>query len=108
MTGQLITAILALVLAVAAVCVAASALVEVHQLRDELTRATIKETDMDLIGLVVLLILVGLAFWAVGTLAGPLHLPPPVVVVVQVFLVLVTVLYLVRVLFGRGPVLPGL
>lgn len=64
---------------------------------------------MDLISLVVFLIVLGLAFWAVGTLAGPLHIPPPVVVVIQVFLVLVAVVYLVRVLFGRDVLqLPGL
>lgn len=61
---------------------------------------------MNLIGLIVVLIVLGLCFWAVKALAGAFGIPAPVVVVIQVFLVLIAVLYLVQVLFGVS--LPGL
>lgn len=53
---------------------------------------------MSLIGLIVFLIVVGVAFWAVKALAGAFGIPAPVVVVAQVILVVLAVAYLVQVL----------
>ena len=53
---------------------------------------------MDLIGLVVLLILIGLAFWAVRTLGPALSIPPPIITVIYVVMVVLVVVYLLRVL----------
>ena len=62
---------------------------------------------MDLIGLLVFLIVVGLIFWAVRTLAGALAIPAPVEKVITVLLVVVVVLYLLQAvgLWSGGPLL---
>ena len=62
---------------------------------------------MDLIGLLVFLIVIGVIFWAVHALAGAFGIPAPIVVVVQVILVLICVLYLLSAvgLWSGGPVL---
>lgn len=51
-----------------------------------------------IIQLLVLLILVGLVFWAVRTLAPALKIPDPIVTVIYVVMVVVVVLYVLRVL----------
>lgn len=51
---------------------------------------------MTLITLVVFLIIIGLAFWAIKMISGALSIPPPIVVVIQVFLVIFVVLYLLQ------------
>lgn len=53
-----------------------------------------------LISLLVVLIIVGLAYWAVHRLAGAFGIPAPIVTVIDVALVIIVVLYLVRLLFG--------
>jgi hypothetical protein len=49
---------------------------------------------MSIIGLLVFLIVVGLVFWVIRTLASTLAIPAPIVTVLQVILVVVVVLYL--------------
>jgi hypothetical protein len=56
---------------------------------------------MDIFSLLALLIIVGLAFWAVKALSGAFGIPPPIVTVIQVILVVIVVLFLLRA-FGLG------
>ncbi len=59
---------------------------------------------MDLIGLLVLLIVVGLLFWAVRALSAAFGIPAPVVTVIYVLLVVFVVLYLLQALgLSGGP-----
>lgn len=60
---------------------------------------------MDLISLLVFLIIVGLIFWAVNTLAGSFGIPSPIVVVIHVVLVIIVVLGLLQFLglWSGGP-----
>jgi hypothetical protein len=60
---------------------------------------------MDIISLLVVLVLIGLVFWAVSALAGAFNIPAPIVVVVQVFLVIIVILYLLQAfgLWSGGP-----
>ena len=51
---------------------------------------------MTLISLLVVLILVGLAFWAVRELSGSFGIPAPIVKVIQVLLVVLVVLWILR------------
>lgn len=62
---------------------------------------------MDLIGLLVFLIVVGLIWWAIRTISGALAIPPPIVTVIQVLLVVIVVLYLLQAigLWSGGPLL---
>ncbi len=62
---------------------------------------------MTLISLLVFLILIGLAFWAVRALSGAFGIPAPIVVVIQVVLVIVAVLWLLQNLglMSGGPTL---
>lgn len=62
---------------------------------------------MTLIGLLVFLIVIGLVFWVVKTLAGAFGIPAPIVQVIYVVLVIVAVLYLLQAfgLIGGGPIL---
>jgi hypothetical protein len=62
---------------------------------------------MSLIGLLVLLIIVGVLFWAVSQLSAAFAIPPPIVVVIQVLLVVIVVLYLLQAfgLWAGGPTL---
>lgn len=62
---------------------------------------------MDLVGLIVVLCLIGLAFWVVRTLGGSFGIPQPILTVIYVVLVVIVVLYLLQVLglSGGGPVL---
>jgi uncharacterized membrane protein YwzB len=62
---------------------------------------------MTIIALVVFLILVGLAFWAVRALAGAFGIPAPIVTVIQVLIVLFAVIYLLNALGATsgGPVI---
>jgi hypothetical protein len=46
--------------------------------------------------LIVVLILLGLAFWAIGQLAGAFGIPAPIVTMLHVLLVVIFVLYLLR------------
>jgi len=55
---------------------------------------------MDLLSLLVLLIIIGLVFWAVRALAGAFAIPAPIVTVVYVILVVVVVLYLLQMIGG--------
>lgn len=56
---------------------------------------------MDLLGLIVFLVVIGLAFWVVRTLSGTLGIPAPIVTVIQVILVVIVVLYLLSAFTGR-------
>lgn len=62
---------------------------------------------MTLIGLLVTLILIGLMFWAVRTLAPVLKVPEPIVTVIYVLMVVLVVLWLVSQfgLISGGPVI---
>lgn len=55
-----------------------------------------------LVTLIVLLILVGLVFWAVKRLGAAFEIPAPVLTVIQVAIVVIVVLALVAMLFGGG------
>jgi hypothetical protein len=57
---------------------------------------------MDLIGLVVVIIVLLVVYWAIHRLAQAFGAPPVVIAVVDVLLVLVFVLYLLRA-FGLVP-----
>lgn len=59
-----------------------------------------------LLTIVVVLVLVGLIYWAVHRLAGAFGIPPPIVTVIDVVLVIVVVVWLLRVLglLGRAGV----
>ncbi len=62
---------------------------------------------MSLIGLLVGLIIIGLVFWAVRSIAGAFAIPQPIVTVIMVILVIIVVLWLLQ-SFGAisgGPVL---
>lgn len=62
---------------------------------------------MDLIGLLVALIVIGLVYWAFHRIAGAFGIPPPILGVVDVLLVIIFVLYLLRMLgFGGRLGLP--
>lgn len=52
-----------------------------------------------IIQLLVLLIVIGLIFWAVNTLAPAMKIPAVVVTIINVLLAVVTVLYILRI-FG--------
>ena len=60
---------------------------------------------MDLIGLLVAVVILGLIYWAVHRLAAAFGLPAPVVVIIDVVLVVIFVLYLLQVLgvYSGGP-----
>ncbi len=60
---------------------------------------------MSLIGLLVIIIVLGLAWWAVHRLAGAFGLPAPIVAILDVVLVVVFVIYLLDA-FGLTPSLP--
>lgn len=62
---------------------------------------------MDLIGLFVVLVVIGLMFWAVRALMAAFKIPEPISTVVYVLLVIVVVLYLLQAfgLWSGGPVL---
>ena len=53
---------------------------------------------MDLISLLVVLISIGLIFWAVRTLAAVFAVPAPIITVIHVVLVVIVVLYLLQAL----------
>lgn len=55
-----------------------------------------------LITLVILIIVVGLIYWAVNQLAGAFGIPAPIVTVINVLLVIVVVIYLLQLLRGGG------
>lgn len=57
---------------------------------------------MDILGLVVFLIIIGLAFWAVNTLSATFGIPAPIVTVINVILVILIIIYLLG-LIGYGP-----
>lgn len=57
-----------------------------------------------LIALIVVLVVVGLACWAVHRLAGAFGIPAPIVAGIDVALVIIVVLYLLSLLLpGRVP-----
>jgi len=60
---------------------------------------------VDIVSLIVFLIVIGLAFWAVNMLAGSFGIPAPIVTVIHVVLVIVVVLGLLQVLglWSGGP-----
>jgi hypothetical protein len=49
---------------------------------------------MNLVSLLVALILIGLAFWAVRAIGGAFNIPAPVITVITVILVILVVLWL--------------
>jgi len=59
---------------------------------------------MDLIGLVILLIIIGVIFWAVRALSGAFGIPQPIVTVIYVILVILVLVYLLQ-LIGGGDIL---
>lgn len=56
-----------------------------------------------LVTLLILIVVLGLAYWAVTALAGAFGLPPQIVVLIQVLLVVVAVIYLLGMLSGNVP-----
>lgn len=58
-----------------------------------------------LISLVIVLIVIGLAFWILHTLAGTFGIPAPIVTVIDVILVVIVVVYLLSLLSGGLPAL---
>lgn len=62
---------------------------------------------MDILSLLVFLIIIGVAFWAVQALAGAFGIPPPIVVVIQVILVVLCIMFLLQTLglMSGGPLL---
>ena len=60
---------------------------------------------MDLIGLMVFLIVVGLIFWSLNALSGAFGIPAPIITVLHVVLVIVVVLGLLQLLglWSGGP-----
>ena len=60
---------------------------------------------MDLIGLLVFLIVVGLIFWSINALSGAFGIPAPIVTVLHVVLVIVVVMGLLQLLglWSGGP-----
>ena len=60
---------------------------------------------MDLLGLLVLLIIIGVVFWAVRTLSGAFGIPQPIVTVIYVVLVIIVLVYLLQLLGGNANVL---
>ena len=63
--------------------------------------------SINLIGLLVFLVIIGLAFWAVRALSGAFGIPAPIVTVIQVILVIIVVLYLLQILgmYSFSPVI---
>ena len=59
---------------------------------------------MSIVELIVVLILVGLAFWVVRTLSGAFGIPQPIVSVIYVILVVIVVLWLLSAFGLIGPV----
>lgn len=57
---------------------------------------------MSIVGLLVFLILIGLAFWVIRTLIPALGIPAPIGTVLYVILVVIVVVYLLQVLTGSG------
>ena len=62
---------------------------------------------MDLISLLLLIIVIGLIFWAVRALAGAFSVPQPIVTVIYVLLVIICVLWLLQA-FGLSTHVPPL
>jgi uncharacterized membrane protein len=58
---------------------------------------------MDLVSIIVFLVVVGLVFWVVRTLADAFDLPKQITSVVNVVLVVIVVLYLLRWVAGPFP-----
>jgi len=60
---------------------------------------------VDLIGLLVFLIVVGLIFWSINALSGAFGIPAPIVTVLHVVLVIVVVMGLLQLLglWSGGP-----
>lgn len=54
---------------------------------------------VSILSLIVVLIVIGLAFWVTSTLAETFKVPAPVVVVIQVLLVILAILALLQ-MFG--------
>jgi len=57
---------------------------------------------MSLIGLLIFLIIIGVAFWATRALSAAFGIPPPITVVIQVVLVIIALVYLLQMLGGGG------
>jgi hypothetical protein len=60
---------------------------------------------MTIVGLIVVLVLVGLAFWVIRQLSGAFGIPQPIVTVIYVILVVLVVLWLLSA-FGLIPAVP--
>lgn len=62
---------------------------------------------MSIVSLIVALVIIGLLFWVVRTLAGAFGIPAPIVSVIYVVLVVIVVLWLLQSLglSSGGPVL---
>lgn len=53
-----------------------------------------------LISIIIVLCILGLAYWAINMLAGAFGLPAPIVTVLNVILVVIAVIYLLSLLGG--------
>lgn len=51
---------------------------------------------MSLISLIVVLIVIGVAFWTIRELSGAFGIPAPIVRVIQVLLVVLVVIWIIR------------
>jgi hypothetical protein len=60
---------------------------------------------VDLVGLLVFVLVIGLVFWCVNMLSGAFGIPAPIIVVIHVVLVVVCILYLLQAfgLYSGGP-----
>jgi hypothetical protein len=52
---------------------------------------------MSIVGLIVFLIILGVAFWAVRALSAAFGIPPPIVTVIYVILVILAVVWLLNI-----------
>lgn len=62
---------------------------------------------MNLISLLVFLIVIGIAFWAVRAISGAMAIPAPIVVVIQVILVVFALIWLLDATGLMGGNMPG-
>ncbi len=63
---------------------------------------------MSIVTLLIALILIGVAFWAVRTLGAAFQIPAPIIAVITVVLVVLVVLWLLQGLGGGALTLPRL
>ncbi len=57
---------------------------------------------MDIIGLLIFLIIIGVLFWAVRALSAAFGIPQPIQTVIVVLLVVIVIIYLLQAIGGSG------